>query len=114
MVLAVAGALTFTVSAVDTYWSDRGWVLQGLWTALFCVAVPLAAVLARPVLLARGMLVGWSLAGVAPVLATWLSWEDADGTSHGMWFVLLTLAAMACLAPMLHRGRVPGPGVNAS
>lgn len=114
LILAVAGALTFTVSALDTYSSSKGWALQGLWTALLCVAVPLAAVLARPLLLARGMLVGWSLAGVAPVLATWLFWEDADGTSHGMWFVLLTLAAMACLSPILHRGRVPSPGVNAS
>ena len=78
--------------------------------AVLAVWVPLAAVLARPVLLGRWMLIGWCLACVAPVLATWLSWEDYDSTAHGMWFVLLTLAAMVGLAPMVHRDRAEGGG----
>jgi hypothetical protein len=45
------------------------------------------------------------LAAVTPVLAGWLYWEDQDSTSHGMWFVLLTLIAMAGLTPWLHRER---------
>ena len=56
------------------------------------------------------MLIGWSLACVAPVLATWLSWQEYGSTAHGMWFVLLTLAAMVGLAPMVHRDRAQGRG----
>jgi hypothetical protein len=105
LVLALAGALTLVPAALDTYLSLRGWGIQGLWVAVLAGVVPLTAVLARPILLGRWMLIGWSLACAAPVLATWLSWEDHDGTAHGMWFVLLTLAAMAGLAPLVHRGR---------
>jgi hypothetical protein len=110
LALALAGALTLLPSALETYSSEPGWGLQGLWVAVLAVWVPLAAVLARPVLLGRWMLIGWSLACVAPVLATWLSWQEYDSTAHGMWFVLLTLAAMVGLAPMVHRDRAQGGG----
>ncbi len=103
--LAVAGALTVVPPALETYSSYRGWGLQALWVAVLAVWVPVVAVLARPVLIGRWALVGWCLAAVTPVLATWLYWHRYDGTSHGMWFVLLTLAAMAGLTPWLHRDR---------
>ena len=105
LVLAVAGALILVPTAMDTYSSYPGWGLQGLWLAVLAVAVPLTAVLVRPVLLGRWLLLGWALACAAAVLAIWLSWEDYDGSSHGMWFVMLTLAAMAGLAPLVHRSR---------
>ena len=34
---------------------------------------------------------------------------EYDSTAHGMWFALLTLAAMAGLAPMVHRERAKAP-----
>ncbi len=105
LALAVAGALTLVPAALETYTGYPGWGLQGLWVAILAVWVPLGAVLARPVLLGRWILIGWCLACAAPVTATWLAWDDYDGTAHGMWFVLLTLAAMAALAPMVHRTR---------
>ena len=108
LALAVAGALTLLPSALETYSDEPSWGLQGLCVAALAVGVPLAAVLARPVLLGRWMLIGWCFACVAPVLATWLSWKEYDSTSHGMWFVLLTLAAMVGLAPMVHRDRTQG------
>ena len=102
--LAVAGALTLLPLALETYASDRGWGLQGLWVAVLALWVPVAAVFARPALLGRGALFGWCLACAAPVLATWLFWEwEEDATSRGMWFVLLTLVAMGGLAPLVHR-----------
>jgi hypothetical protein len=103
--LAGAGALTVVPSALEIYSSDRGWGLEALWVAVLAVCVPVVAVLAHPVLLGRSALVGWCLAAVTPVLAGWLYWEDQDSTSHGMWFVLLTLIAMAGLTPWLHRER---------
>ena len=103
--LAVAGALTIVPLALDTYSNYLGWGLQALWVAVLAVWVPGVAVLIRPVLLGRWALVGWCLAAVTPVLAGWLYWEDQDSTSHGMWFVLLTLIAMAGLTPWLHRER---------
>ncbi len=105
LVLAVAGAMVLVKAALDTYSSYPGWALQGLWLALLALAVPLTAVLTRPVPLSRWMLVGWALAGAAPVLGIWGGWENSEGSSHGMWFVMLTLAAMAGLAPLVHRGR---------
>jgi hypothetical protein len=102
---AVAGALTLLPLALETYSSDRGWGLQGLWLAVLALWVPVAAVFARPALLGRWALLGWCLACAAPVLATWLVWEEQESTSRGMWFVLLTLVAMAGLAPMVHRDR---------
>jgi hypothetical protein len=90
---------------MDTYSSYPGWGLQVLWLAVLAVAVPLTAVLTRPVLLGRWLLLRWALACAAPVLAIWMSWYRYDGTSHGMWFVMLTLAAMTGLAPIVHRGR---------
>jgi hypothetical protein len=110
LVLAVAGALTVLAVALDVYAVTPDWGLQGLWVTVLPVAVPLVAVLARPVVLGRWMLIGWCLAGVAPVMAAWLFWENQEGASRGMWFVLLTLVAMAALAPILHRDRSPDPG----
>jgi hypothetical protein len=103
LILAVAGALILVPAAMDTYSSYPGWGLQGMWLAVLAVAVPLTAVLTRPVLLGRWMLVGWALACATLVLAIWMAWYDYDGTSHGMWFVMLTLAAVAGLAPIVHR-----------
>ena len=109
LMLAVAGAVTLLPLALETYASYRGWGLQGLWVAVLALWVPVAAVLARPVVLGRWMLIGWALACVAPVLATWLFWEGEDeSSSRGMWFVLLTLAAMGGLAPFVHRDRTSG------
>jgi hypothetical protein len=105
LVLALAGALILVPAAMDTFSSYPGWGLQGLWLAVLAVAVPLTAVLTRPVLLGRWLLLGWALACATLVLAIWMSWEDYDGSSHGMWFVMLTLAAMAGLAPIVHRSR---------
>jgi hypothetical protein len=51
------------------------------------------------------MLAGWALAGAAPVMGVWGGWANYDGSSHGMWFVLLTLAAIVGLAPAVHRPR---------
>ena len=79
LALAVAGALTLLPPALETYSSYQGWGLQGLWVAVLALWVPVAAVLTRPVLLGRWMLVGWCLGCVAPVLATWLCWDDYDG-----------------------------------
>jgi hypothetical protein len=103
--LAAAGALALVPPALDTYTTYPGWGIEGLWLALLAAAVPLTAVLTRPTSLGRGLLLGWSLACVAAVLAIWLAWVEADGSSHGMWFVLLTLAANAAMSPILHRGR---------
>jgi hypothetical protein len=108
--LAAAGAVTVLPSALETYASYKGWGLQGLWVAVLTLWVPVAAVLARPVVLGRWMLLGWCLGCVAPVVATWLAWDDYDETSHGMWFVMLTLIAMAGLAPMVHRDRSQARG----
>jgi len=105
LVLAVAGALILLPAAMDTYSSYPGWGLQGVWLAVLAVAVPLTAVLTRPVLLGRWLLLGWALACATLVLAIWMAWYDYDGTSHGMWFVMLTLAAVAGLAPIAHRSR---------
>ena len=105
LVLAVAGALILVPAAMETYSSYPGWGLQGLWLAVLAVAVPLTAVLTRPVLLGRWLLLGWALACATPVLAIWMSWEDYNGSSHGMWFVMLTLAAIAGLSPIVHRSR---------
>jgi hypothetical protein len=107
LVLAVAGALILARAAMDTYSSSSypGWGLQVLWLAVLAVAVPLTALLTRPVLLGRWLLLGWALACATPVLAIWMSWDDYDGSSHGMSFVMLTLAAMAGLAPIVHRSR---------
>ena len=103
LVLAVAGALILLPAAMDTYSSYPGWGLQGVWLAVLAVAVPLTAVLTRPVLLGRWLLLGWALACATLVLAIWMAWYDYDGTSHGMWFVMLTLAAVAGLARIVHR-----------
>jgi hypothetical protein len=105
VVLAGAGALTLLPLALETYSSERGWGLQGLWVAVLALWVPVGAVFARPVLLGRWVLIGWCLAGAAEVLAIWLFWDKQESTSRGMWFVLLTLAAMGVLAPMVHRDR---------
>lgn len=105
LVLAVAAVLILIPAAIDTYSSYPGWGLQGIWLAVLAVAVPLMALLIRPVLLGRWLLMGWAFACATLVLATWMSWERYDGSSHGMWFVMLTLAAIACLAPLIHRSR---------
>ena len=106
LVLAVAGALVLVPTAMETYSSYPGWGLQGIWLAVLAVAVPLTALLTRPVLLGRWLLLGWALACATLVLAIWMSWVEGTGTSHGMWFVMLTLAAIACLAPTIHRSRM--------
>ena len=106
LVLAVAGALVLVPTAMETYSSYPGWGLQGIWLAALTVAVPLTALLTRPVLLGRWLLLGWALACATLVLAIWMSWVEGTGTSHGMWFVMLTLAATACLAPTIHRSRM--------
>lgn len=103
VVLAMAGALTVVPLALDTYSSQQGWGLQLLWVAVLTVSVPVAAVLARPVLLGRWALIGWCLAGATPALAAWAYLNDQGSTGSGMWFVLLTLVGMGVLAPMLHR-----------
>jgi hypothetical protein len=105
LVLAVAGALILVPAAMETYSSLPGWGLQDLWLAVLAIAVPLTAVLTRPVLLGRWLLLGWALACATHVLAIWMSWEENTGSSHGMWFVMLTLAAIAGLAPIVHRSR---------
>jgi tetratricopeptide (TPR) repeat protein len=105
LVLAIAGALILVPAAMDTYSSYPGWALQDLWLAVLAVAVPLTALLTRPVLLGRWLLLGWALACATPVLAIWMSWEEYTGSSHGIWFVMLTLAAIAGLAPIVHRSR---------
>jgi hypothetical protein len=105
LVLAVAGALTLLPPALETYSSSKGWGAQGLWGAFLAVATPLTAVLVRPAALGRWMLVGGALAGAAPVLALWMWWQHNQGTSFNMWFVELTLAAIAGLAPLVHRTR---------
>ena len=106
LVLAVAGALILVPAAMETYSSYPGWGLQGIWLAVLAVAVPLTALLTRPVLLGRWLLLGWAFACATLVLPIWMSWEEYDGSSHGMWFVMLTLAAIACLAPIIHRSRM--------
>jgi hypothetical protein len=105
LVLAVAGALILVPAAMETYSSYPGWGLQGIWLAVLAVAVPLTALLTRPVLLGRWLLLGWAFACATLVLPIWMSWEQYNGSSHGMWFVMLTLAAIACLAPIIHRSR---------
>jgi TIR domain len=105
LVLAVAGSLILVPAAMKTYASLPGWGLQNLWLAVLAVAVPLTALLTRPVLLGRWLLLGWALACATLVLPIWMSWERDTGSSHGMWFVMLTLAAIACLAPIIHRSR---------
>jgi hypothetical protein len=106
LVLAVAGALTLVPAAMETYSSYPGWGLQGIWLAVLAVAVPLTALLTRPVLLGRWLLLGWAFTCATLVLPIWMSWEQYDGSSHGMWFVMLTLAAIAGLAPIIHRSRI--------
>jgi hypothetical protein len=106
LALAVAAALILIPAAMDTYSSYPGWGLQGIWLAFLAVAVPLTAVLTRPVLLGRWLLMGWTFACATLVLAIWMSWDAYDDSSHGMWFVMLTLAATACLAPIVHRSRM--------
>ena len=106
LVLAVAGALILVPAAMETYSSYPGWGLQGIWLAVLAVAVPLTALLTRPVLLGRWLLLGWAFACATLVLPIWMSWEEDNGSSHGMWFVMLTLAAIACLAPIIHRSRM--------
>ena len=110
LVLAVAGALPVVWSAVDLFpFSDKTRPgLHGLCVALLAVLVPLVAVLARPVMLGRWVLIGWCLACVAPVLALWLRWARDDASTHAMWFTLLTLAAMIGLAPLTHRDHTQG------
>jgi hypothetical protein len=105
LVLAVAGALTLVPAAMQTYSSYPGWGMQGIWLAVLAVAVPLTAVLTRPVLLGRWLLLGWAFACATLVLPIWMSWKEYDGSSHGMWFVMLTLGVIACLAPIIHRSR---------
>jgi hypothetical protein len=105
LVLAVAGALILVGPAMDSYASDPGWGLQWLWLAVLAVAVPLTALLTRPALLGRWLLLGWALACATPVLAIWMWSETYTGSSHGMWFVMLTLAAIAGLSPIVHRSR---------
>jgi hypothetical protein len=90
---------------MDSYASDPGWGLQWLWLAVLAVAVPLTALLTRPALLGRWLLLGWALACATPVLAIWMWSETYTGSSHGMWFVMLTLAAIAGLSPIVHRSR---------
>lgn len=109
LVLAVAGALTLVPPALETYSSAKGYAGQELWAAFLAVAVPLTAVLARPVPLGRSILVGWALAAAAPVLAIWMFWNQHYDTSYNMWFVMLTLAGIAGLAPLVHRARGKAP-----
>ena len=106
LVLAVAGAVAIVPAALDTYSDNPGLGLQVLWLAVLAAAVPLAALLTRPVRLGQWLLIGWALACATLVVAIWMSWDAYDDTSHGMWFVLLTLAALACLAPVIHRRRL--------
>jgi hypothetical protein len=87
------------------YSSSPGWGLQGIWLAVLAVAVPLTALLTRPVLQGRWLLMGWALACATLVLPLWMWWAENDGSSHGMWFVMATLAAIAGLAPIIHRSR---------
>lgn len=61
--------------------------------------------LARPVVLGRWMLIGWSLGCAAPVLGRWLYWEGYNGDSQGLWFAMLTLAAMIALSTKVHDHR---------
>lgn len=103
---AVLGALVLLRLALDQYSDDQpGWGLLGLWLAILALWVPVAAVLARPVVLGRWMLIGWSLGCAAPVLGMWLYWEGYDGDSRGLWFVMLTLAAMIALSTKVHDHR---------
>lgn len=84
---AVLGALVLLRLALDQYSDDQpGWGLLGLWLAILALWVPVAAVLARPVVLGRWMLIGWSLGCAAPVLGMWLYWEGYNGDSQGLWF----------------------------
>ena len=73
--LAVAAALVLIPAAMDTYSSLPGWGLQGIWLAVLAVAVPLTAVLTRPVLLGRWLLMGWAFACATVVLPIWMSWD---------------------------------------
>ena len=68
LVLAAAGALTLVAAALETYSSERGWAPSGALGAVLAMWVPVAAVLARPVLLGRWVLIGWCLGCAAPVL----------------------------------------------
>ena len=108
LVLAVVGALPFVWTAKDLYSDRTGLAAQELCVAVLAVLVPLAAVLSRPVLLGRWMLIGWCLACVAPVLATWLAAQREGSSAPGMWLALLTLGAMAVLAPLMHPARRVG------
>lgn len=85
--------------------SYPGWSLQGLLLAVLAVAVPVTAVLTRTVLLGPVAASGLGACLCNLVLAIWMSWYDYNGTSQGMWFVMLTLAAMAGPAPIVHRSR---------
>ena len=73
--LAVAAALVLIPAAMDTYSSLPGWGLQGIWLAVLAVAVPLTALLTRPVLLGRWLLMGWAFACATLVLPIWMSWD---------------------------------------
>ena len=113
LVLAVAGALTITASASDISGDEPGLRLETALLAVLAVLIPLGAVVVRPLRVGRGLLLGWCLACTAPVLAIWLNWNYGGESSHGIWFVFVTLAAMAVLTLLLPRSRERSRPVHA-
>ena len=101
----MAGALTITASASDISGDEPGLRLETALLAVLAVLIPLGAVVVRPLRVGRGLLLGWCLACTAPVLAIWLTWDYRGESSHGIWFVFVTLAAMAVLTLLLPRSR---------